>query len=348
MLAVLPDMLNWAKALRHNQGQLDLFTAAIAEPPVEQDLLEGNAQVSTHTMQSPRLRYLRRLWEEANIGVAFTRSEEMDSLIGALEKSGGLRSRLITTAQIGANHLGESVYLVGLLGSIRMIESSDTSGKEPLAVGLLEDAEGSIELVAFPPNYKRHAELWTESNMVIVTGRVSRHDDGEIYLLSEHLAAFQGSAGHEAMTLNVKATKPSRSANRADRSPTATDAPTLREPANPAPQPVAAARGPLQALPRLSAQPPPTSGEPATFSLVITIPSADDDHTVIDSMIALNSLLNSHPGPDSVTLRVQYSPESGKWTSARLPMGVRYSHALESAIRRLLGDDALAVIKLVA
>ena len=90
------------------------------------------------------------------------------------------------------------------------------------------------------------------------------------------------------------------------------------------------------------------SNEPARYSLIISLPPADDDHEVIDSMIALNSLLGSHPGPDSVTIRVQYSPETGKWTSARLPGGVRFSPALEQSIRRLLGDDALAVIKLAA
>ena len=79
----------------------------------------------------------------------------------------------------------------------------------------------------------------------------------------------------------------------------------------------------------------------------ISIPPANDDHTVIDSMIALNALLGAHPGPDNVTLRVEYSPETGEWTSARLPVGVRFSHALENSIRRLLGDDALAIIKLL-
>jgi hypothetical protein len=68
---------------------------------------------------------------------------------------------------------------------------------------------------------------------------------------------------------------------------------------------------------------------------------------VIDSMISLHNLLAEHPGSDSVTIRVPYSPEHGKWTSARLPWGVSYNPQLDSRIRHLLGDDSLAVIKLL-
>jgi hypothetical protein len=270
----------------------------------------------------------------------------MDSLSSALEKSGDLRSRLISTAHVANDHMGTSIYLVGILCSIRMVESGKAGEPETLAVGHLEDAEGSIELVAFPPNYKRHAELWAESNLVVVTARVSSHDDGEIYLLCEHMAPFQAGSGEEAMTLTIKPTRQMKSATKREPSgqpPT----PAVSVPLRPVPQAVGASSAPQQ-IPSSAPHPAAVStDEPATYSLVISIPPAGDDHTVIDSMIALNALLSKNPGPDSVTLRVQYNPETGKWTSARLPMGVRFSPSLENAIRRLLGDDALAVIRLV-
>jgi hypothetical protein len=347
MLAALPATLEWARATRRSAGQLDLFASPVPEPPVEEDLQDENVRQEPGNMQSPRRRYLRRLWEQENIGVAFTEAAELDSLIAALEKSGGLRSRLITTAQVGADHLDTSIYLVGILCSIRMVEGVTPGGQEPLAIGRLEDAEGSIELIAFPPNYKRHAELWTESNLVVVTARVVSHDDGEIYLLCEHMAPFQAGSGEEAMTLTIKAPRQTKSAAKGDMQITQPPTPAVSVPVRPSPQPVAASSVP-QPLPRQASQPSASPGEPATYSLVISIPPAGDDHAVIDSMIALNTLLSQNPGPDSVTLRVQYSAETGKWTSARLPAGVRFSHPLENSIRRLLGDDALAVIKLLA
>ena len=64
-------------------------------------------------------------------------------------------------------------------------------------------------------------------------------------------------------------------------------------------------------------------------------------------MIALKRLLRAHPGPDTVTLRVPYSPETGDVTSAKLPWGVRYESGLETDIRALFGPEALALIKLL-
>ncbi|MEO8285340.1 MAG: PHP domain-containing protein [Chloroflexota bacterium] len=337
LLDLLPAMFEWAYASHQTTQQNDLFTVATFEPPAEDDLRD-----STQVTHSPRTRYVRRTWEQANIGMAFTQAGEMDALISALNKSGDLRTHLMTTAQVNAGHLESSINLVGLLSSIMMVQSSSATDKDPIAVAWLEDVEGSIELVAFPPNYKRHADLWLEGNLVVVTARVSKHQDGEIYLLSEHIVPFQAAAEEEAMTLTIKA--PRKSAAKADDKSASATVPV---PSKPAPQPIAAASGYTQPVGRQSSQPSYSSGEPATYSLIISIPPADDDHAVIDSMISLNELLTSNPGPDSVTIRVQYNPDAGNWTSARLPGGVRYSSRLENSIRRLLGDDALAVIKLL-
>src|SRR5204863_6136021 len=121
-----------------------------------------------------------------------------------IRASGGLRSRLTTTAQIGPDLEGQSVCLVGLLSDIRLMESGESSEPaggasnaptdtlaDTLAVSLVEDLEGEAELVAFPPNYKRYGDLWTENNLVIVTARVCKHPDEEgVYLLCEQLAPY--------------------------------------------------------------------------------------------------------------------------------------------------------------
>ncbi len=91
----------------------------------------------------------------------------------------------------------------------------------------------------------------------------------------------------------------------------------------------------------------PLISAPPSYKLVITLPSTDDDQKAIDIMLALHRLLKRHPGPDPVTLRIPYSPETGHLTSARLPEGVSYSPRLEDEICDLLGPDALAVIRLV-
>ena len=90
-----------------------------------------------------------------------------------------------------------------------------------------------------------------------------------------------------------------------------------------------------------------TSAEPPDYHLIITLSASHDDQEDIDRMINLDRLLKAHPGRDTVTLRIPYSPETGAVTSAQLPRGVRYNSRLEEGIRSLLGPDALALIKLI-
>ena len=48
--------------------------------------------------------------------------------------------------------------------------------------------------------------------------------------------------------------------------------------------------------------------------MIITLPGSVDDREDIDRMIALDRLLKAHQGPDTVTLRIPYSPETGAVT----------------------------------
>ena len=52
MLEALPAMLEWARATRLSAGQLDLFSAAPLEPPVEEDLQEV-PESGSHIEDSP-------------------------------------------------------------------------------------------------------------------------------------------------------------------------------------------------------------------------------------------------------------------------------------------------------
>lgn len=302
----------------------------------------------------PRTRYTMRAWEEDNLGTGFTGAAEMENLKRMLNAAGDLRSRLLTSAQVGPGLVGQSVCVVGLLCDIGLLDRPAESGRvgeenDKLAVGNIEDLDGSIELLAFPSNYKRYQELWVESNPVIVTARVAATNgtSGEaasIYLLCEQLAPFGGGEEEEIFTVKVRASR------RADMVPLA--APEVSDsnggsnkPSVPIPP---AHSGKAETVEQADGSASTTtSTETPGYHLVITLPISDDDHADIDRMIALNRLLRSRPGPDTVTLRIPYSPESGAVTSAQLPRGVRYSPRLEDEVRELLGPDTLALIKLV-
>ena len=367
LLDALPQMLEWAQAQRTSQAQVDLFTSPAAQqPPVSDDA------TFAYGPPSPHERYICRRWEEANLGVGMTEAKEIEALQQALKDAGALQSRLLTTAQVSVEHIGKSVFMVGLLSSITLFAPSTERanngngphGDMPLAMAQVEDLEGAIELVAFPPNYKRHKEVWTEHNMVIITARVCRHDDGALYLLCEHLAPFQSEVVEEELSLKVKVSR--GGARQADPPPAPAKDPLAQTEivavpkAQPSPTPAPASTNGAHAQPTNghsnghsnghAPQPRPVAAQVTgapTYRLVITLPISDDDHTDIDTMISLNGILTQHPGSDAVTLRIPYSPEPGAVTLGHLPRGARYSSHLEAKLRDLLGPDALAVIKLV-
>ncbi|MBF6614032.1 MAG: PHP domain-containing protein [Chloroflexi bacterium] len=335
----LPTFTEWAQRTVETEAavQVDLFSSNLPgdrlEEPEWKRLLAGSPL-------TPRGRHSLRAWEEEKLGISFTEATEIDALVRAIEKSGDLKDRLLTSDRIGAEHVGQSVYLLGILCRIELLYAPDGVG-EPMAAAMIEDLNGTIELVAFPPNYKRHQGLWVENKAVIVTGRVSLHTDGELYLLCEHMAAYSGDDVEEAFTVTVTVAKP-----RADNSQAA--------PSEIAPEVAAAKAAPLAPKAvggaKRDSLSPATMPAPTTlptYRLIITLPGSSDDHADIDRMIDLSKALAAHPGTDAVTLRIPYSPETGSITSAQLPQGVSYNALLEGEIRDLLGPDALAIIKLI-
>jgi DNA polymerase III alpha subunit len=347
LVEAVGPVMEWARRSNAAGEQRDLFSAVFVEElPVEDDaLLEGVAA-------TPGVLFERRAWEEANLGVAFTQAVGMDGLRVALDKSGSLKDKLLSTAQLESVAEGQSVYLVGLLCSIRMVEGATGAGGGRMSVACVEDLEGSVELVAFPPNYKRQQEFWVEGSLVVVTGRVQRHAEGEVYLLCEHLAPFYSEEEGEMV---VKSKTSQKGAAKGGAGGVVAEAEAVAASA------AAGAVGKMDApksgmgsVPAPVPQPTPSSvpresegsGGPG-YTLIITLPDVRDDRRAIDAMSDLNGLLRRHPGNDVVRLRIPYSPETGAVTSAMLPWGVRMSGQLEAQIRGLLGPDALAVIRMV-
>lgn len=320
-----------------------------------QDKKEPPGELAHDPVPGPRLRYARRAWELDNLGVGFTNAHDMDALRRALSAGSAWSGRLTGSARIRTGQEGQSVYLVGLLHEVRQLGAeirTPNEGKsgqeEKVAVAWVEDLEGAIELVAFPPNYKRHAALWTENNMVIVTARVRAHSDGEgVYLLCEHMAPYNVAVEEQEINITIKANKRTASVAGEETTPLPTPEPA---PTNGGSHKVATTPQDVMQDTRIEIQNPISkvqNEEEPGYELIITLPSSPDDHEDIDRMIKLDRLLKGHRGPDTVILRIPYSPETGSYTKAQLPRGVRYSSVLEMEIRDLLGPDALALIKLL-
>ncbi len=368
LMETLPPALEWARQNQLDKGGIlegtdtEIARASTEVARAGTEVTRAGTEtcpydvVAPEAPPGPRIRYARRTWEQQNLGVAFTDAHEIEDLRRAISQSGGLSERLTSSAGIGREQVGQSTCLVGLLHDVRLLPLQENGGaseskngdkpehSQQMAVAWVEDLDGVIELVAFPPNYKRHQELWAENNMVIITARVRSHSDGQgVYLLCEHLAAYHVETAAEEMNITIK---PSRRASApADTTPLPTPSAANTNGGSHKPDLITQSKSTIAEIqnPKSKTQNP---AEPPAYQLIITLPTSEDDREDIDRMIALDRLFKAHQGPDTVTLRIPYSPETGAVTSAQLPRGVRYSSALEAKIRKLLGPDALALIKL--
>jgi hypothetical protein len=290
--------------------------------------------------------------------VDFTAAPEMDALQRALDGSGGLRERLLSTTQVGKESVGKSVLLVGLLCGIKMLMPPEGGqGNEPLATAQIEDGEGSIEVVAFPPSYARHKTLWIEGSAVIVTGRVAAHADGDVYLLCEHMAPLNGNEEEEEIQVKVKQSKAMKVAKEA-LGETVVVAETPKEQAKPATNGYhsyngngdgnyhTSVRQPPTISPQPAARSPQLSNGTARYRVVITLPDLEDDHEAIDAMIALKATLAEYPGEDIVTVRIPYLAGNQRFASVQLPKGVSFTHDLRDQLESTFSPQAVAVIEL--
>jgi hypothetical protein len=75
----------------------------------------------------------------------------------------------------------------GVLSSSRV---GFTKQGKPFASGLLEDTVGNIEVIAWSEVYERAKDLWTESNTLVITGRLRERDD-RLTLVCDQVELFQ-------------------------------------------------------------------------------------------------------------------------------------------------------------
>ena len=72
----------------------------------------------------------------------------------------------------------------GIVASVRQLK---TKKGDRMAVFTLEDAQGSVEIVAFPEAYQRASGLIEQGTMVLVRGKLERDDETSRILASEIL-----------------------------------------------------------------------------------------------------------------------------------------------------------------
>ncbi len=75
----------------------------------------------------------------------------------------------LTLSQIGEEHIGQKITLIGMLTGIRRIL---TKKNDTMLLAQIEDLDGAIEMVAFPKVYEKYTSFWKEDNIVAISAKV--------------------------------------------------------------------------------------------------------------------------------------------------------------------------------
>jgi DNA polymerase-3 subunit alpha len=163
------------------RGQMDLFGVASDDPA-----LPTPVQPSTVTARE------MLEWEKEVLGTYMSDHPLSEILTGALRSEG--RHSLVEIAQLETRALGSTVRLLAMVASVRRIV---TKTERSMAVAILEDLTGRVDLVLFPDTFERHGESLREGVILDVRGRLEQRGES-LQIVCETLSTELPTAGPDS------------------------------------------------------------------------------------------------------------------------------------------------------
>jgi DNA polymerase III subunit alpha len=130
-------------------------------------------------------------WEKDLLGTYMSDHPLSEILAAALRSEVGCN--LCEIAQLETKSLGSNVRLLAMVASIRRIV---TKTDRSMAVVVLEDLTGRVDLVLFPEAFERHAELLRDGVILDVRGRLERRGEA-LQIVCESLSTELPTGGPE-------------------------------------------------------------------------------------------------------------------------------------------------------
>jgi hypothetical protein len=137
-------------------GQMSMFGEAVVGTALRDDLLDN---LPPDTISHRQLID----WEKELLGTYLT-EHPVDPVLEMLEGTNVLTTEMLT----GLPH-NRDVRLVGLVGSLRIVE---TKNKDLMAIAQVEDRFGKIDVVLFPRTFAQFREQLHEGAVIIVRGKL--------------------------------------------------------------------------------------------------------------------------------------------------------------------------------
>jgi DNA polymerase III subunit alpha len=161
ILAVLDQVVSAAQAAQRaaDVGQGSLFELMPVHSPAVAINLPNVSDVPTKE---------KLAWEKELLGLYF--SEHPTQRIQARLAS------MVSCwcGEINEEWTGQKVTIGGTIASVRSLV---TKKRDAMATAVLEDATGTIEIVAFPRVFEKTRDAWIEEQLVIVTGKVEVREE---------------------------------------------------------------------------------------------------------------------------------------------------------------------------
>jgi DNA polymerase III subunit alpha len=163
------------------RGQMDLFSGGANDvrpaPPVQPSAVAPREILE---------------WEKELLGTYMSDHPLTEILAAALRSEAG--RGICEIAQLEARSLGSSVRVLSMVASIRRIV---TKTDRSMAVAVLEDLTGRVDLVLFPDAFERHGELLRDGVILDVRGRLERRGEA-LQIVCESLSAELPTASPDA------------------------------------------------------------------------------------------------------------------------------------------------------
>ena len=163
------------------RGQMDLFSGG-AEDEQPAPPLQPSTVAPREILE----------WEKELLGTYMSDHPLTEILAAALRSEAG--RGLCEIAQLEARSLGSSVRVLAMVASIRRIV---TKTDRSMAVAVLEDLTGRVDLVLFPDAFERHGELLRDGVILDVRGRLERRGEA-LQIVCESLSAELPAASPDA------------------------------------------------------------------------------------------------------------------------------------------------------
>jgi DNA polymerase III subunit alpha len=203
-----------------NLGQAQLFGGVSADSSEAEDSSPGAAGPLVHV--APWTEVQQLAYEKEALGLywsghpidrfaaelkAFGATTIADLAVAAtnsVEGTNGSNGTPLSGGPNGKRNGGGDVSIGGIIGSIRPLK---TRKGDRMAVIMLEDPHGSIEVVIFPEAYHKAATLLESGAMVVVKGKVER-DEEKVRMMASDVLPIDSMRDKMSRELSIKLTSP--------------------------------------------------------------------------------------------------------------------------------------------